>query len=88
MATPDPFGQEMGQLEVELKRLESEYSQFFAGSLKRMPIERRRRVEATIRRHDRATRQNTAERFRFETLQARFASLSQLWDRTLRDREK
>lgn len=88
MATPDPFAQEMGQLETELRRLESEYSQFFSGALKRMPVERRRRVEATIRRHDRTPRQNTAERFRFETLQARFASLSQLWDRTLREREK
>ncbi len=87
MSAPDAFAQEMVQLEVELKRLEVEYSQFFAGRARRLPSERRARVDAAMRRHDRVQRKNTAERFRFETLQAHYAALCQLWDRTLREKE-
>jgi hypothetical protein len=32
--------------------------------------------------------QNTAERFRFQSLQSRFSSFCELWDRTLRAREE
>jgi hypothetical protein len=78
----------MMQLEGELKRLEVEYTQFFTGRLKRLPSERRARVDAVFRKHDRAARSNTAERFRFEALQARYAALCQLWDRTLREKER
>jgi hypothetical protein len=81
VSAPDSFAQEMTLLETELKRLEVEYTQFFSGNLKRPPSERRARVEAAIRRHDRVPRSNTAERYRFETLQARYAALRQLWDR-------
>lgn len=86
-AVPDAFAAEMLQLEAELRRLETEYSQFFAGRQKRIPAERRARVESAFRKHDRAPRQNTAERFRFEALQARYAALCQLWERTLRARD-
>ena len=85
---PDAFAQEMAQLEAELKRLELDYSQFFAGRQRRLPSERRARVDSTIRRHDRTPRRNTAERFRFDALQARYAALCQLWDRTLRARDE
>lgn len=78
----------MAQLESELRRLESEYRQFFAGTLKQPPAERRARVDLAFRKHDRAPRRNTAERFRFETLQARYAALRQLWERTLRARDE
>jgi hypothetical protein len=78
----------MQMLEVELKRLEAEYNQFFAGRLPRLPWESRTRVEAMVRRHDRTPMQNTAERFRFQSLQARFSSFCELWDRTLKAKEE
>jgi hypothetical protein len=78
----------MQMLEAELKRLEAEYNQFFAGRLPRLPWESRSRVEALVRRHDRTPMQNTAERFRFQSLQARFSSFCELWDRTLKAREE
>jgi len=88
VSAPDTFAKEMTQLELELKRLEAEYTQFFVGRAKRLPSDRRARVDATIRRHDRTPRSNTGERFRFEAIQARYAALCQLWDRTLREKEK
>lgn len=88
MSAPDSFAKEMAQLDAELKRLEAEYNLFFAGRQQRLPVERRARVDATIRKHDRTPRRNTAERFRLDTIQARYAALCQLWDRTLREKEK
>ena len=82
------FEQQMADLESELKRLEAEYNMFFAGRLPRLPWETRSRVEAVVKRYDRMHIRNTAERFRFATLQARYVKFCELWERTLRAREE
>ncbi len=82
------FEQQMAQLEAELKRLEAEYNMFFAGRLPRLPWETRARVEALVKRYDRMTLRNTAERFRFGTLQAKFAAFCDLWERHLKAKEE
>src|SRR5918994_2004500 len=74
-------------LAAELKRLEAEYNMFFAGRLPRPPWETRGRVEAMIKRWDRGHIQGTADRFRFETLQSRFQTMIDVWDRGQRARE-
>ena len=75
-------------LEAELKRLEAEYNMFFAGRLPRPPWETRGRVEAIVKRIDRARLMNTGDRFRFEMIQTRFQTFIDLWDRGLRAREE
>ena len=77
------FEREMAVLDAEIKRLEAEYNMFFAGRLPRLPYETRKRVEALVKKHDRAGSRNTAERFRFGTLQMRFAKFIELWERHL-----
>ena len=79
---------ELTTLEAELKRLEVEYNMFFAGRLPRPPWETRGRVEALVKRIDRAHISNTGERFRFNTIQTRFQTFVDLWDRGLRAREE
>lgn len=79
---------ELAALEVDLKRLEAEYNMFFAGRLPRPPWETRGRVEATVKRIDRARLMNTGDRFRFEMIQTRFQTFIDLWDRGLRAREE
>ena len=79
---------ELGELEAELKRLEAEYNMFFAGRLPRPPWETRGRVEGMVKRLDRARLANYGDRFRFTTLQSRFATFIDLWDRGLRAREE
>ena len=76
------------RLESELKHLEAEYNMFFAGRLKKPPWETRARVDVLVKQYDRAPIRNTGERFRFESLQSRYASLVELWDRGLRSREE
>ena len=75
-------------LEAELKRLEAEYNMFFAGRLPRPPWETRGRVEAMVKRIDRMHIANYGDRFRFSTIQARYSTFIDLWDRGLRAREE
>jgi hypothetical protein len=79
---------ELRQLEAELKRLEAEYNMYFAGRLAKPPLETRKRVTALVKKCDRTHVQNYGERFRFATLQSRYSSLIDLWDRGLRAREE
>jgi hypothetical protein len=85
---PSETERDMQRLEAELKRLEAEYNMFFAGRLPRPPWETRSRVEALVKRYDRAHIPNTGDRFRFESLQSRFAAFVELWDRGLRSRDE
>jgi hypothetical protein len=79
---------DLQRLEAELRRLEAEYNMFFAGRLPRPPWETRSRVESLVKQYDRAYIQNYGDRFRFTTLQSRFAAFVDLWDRGLRAREE
>ena len=85
---PSDTTRDLAALEAELKRLEAEYNMFFAGRLPRPPWETRTRVEGMVKRLDRTHISNTGERFRFTTLQSRYATFIDLWDRGLRAREE
>lgn len=85
---PPSVDKELNRLEAELKRLEAEYNMFFAGRLARPPWETRDRVTALVKQIDRTHISNTGERFRFQTIQSRFATFIDLWDRGLRAREE
>jgi hypothetical protein len=85
---PTETERDLTRLEADLKRLEAEYNMFFSGRLPKPPWETRSRVEALVKRYDRAFIQNTGDRFRFGTLQSRFAAFIDLWDRGMRAREE
>jgi hypothetical protein len=84
----EDFSRDLAALEAELKRLETEYSKFFAGRLQRPPWETRSRVEGMVKRLDRTTISNYGTRFRFTTIQTRYSRFIDLWDRALRAREE
>jgi hypothetical protein len=79
---------DLDRLESELKQLEAEYNMFFSGRLPKPPWETRTRVDALVKQYDRGYIQNYGERFRFTTLQSRYATFIELWDRGLRAREE
>jgi hypothetical protein len=81
------WDQHMQFLEAEIRRLEAEFNMFFAGRLARPPWETKTRVAALIKRHDQSFIRNTADRFRFETLQSRYQKFTELCDRQLTNRE-
>lgn len=88
MADAKDLERELQVLESELRKLEGEYNMYFSGRLPRPPMETRGRVEAALKRLDRSYIQNYGDRFRVTTLQSRFASFVDLWDRGLRAREE
>src|ERR1700682_1014728 len=88
VAESSSVDKDLPRLEAELKRLEAEYNMFFSGRLPKPPWETRTRVEGLVKRYDRAYIQNTGDRFRFSTLQSRFAAFIDLWDRGMRAREE
>ena len=85
---PSTIERDLQRLEAELKQLEAEYNMFFSGRLPKPPWETRARVEALVKQYDRSHITNTGDRFRFLTLQSRFATFTDLWDRGLRAREE
>jgi hypothetical protein len=85
--SPD-IERELQVLEAELRRLEAEYNMYFAGRLPRPPWETRKRVEGMVKRLDRQYISNYGFRFKFSTLQSRFTSHVELWDRGQRSRDE
>jgi hypothetical protein len=81
------WDKQMQFLEAEIRRLEAEFNMFFAGRLPRPPWETKTRVAALVKRHDQSYIRNTADRFRFETLQNRYQKFIDLCDRQLTNRE-
>jgi hypothetical protein len=75
-------------LAAGLKQLEAEYNMFFSGRLPRPPWETRNRIAALVKKWDRGFIQSAADRFQFDTLQRRFQTFADLWDRGLRSREE
>jgi hypothetical protein len=75
-------------LAAGLKQLEAEYNMFFSGRQPRPPWETRNRVAALVKKWDRGYIQSAADRFQFDTLQRRFQTFADLWDRGLRSREE
>ena len=88
MSEPTDIERGLQRLESELKRLEVEYNQYFAGRLPKPPWETRSRVESLIKSYDRIHIQNYGDRFRFLTLQSRYSTFTNLWDRSMRAREE
>ena len=81
------FDREMVILENEIRRLEAEFNMFFAGRLPRPPWETKARVASLVKKTDNSFIRNTADRFRFESLQNRYSKFLELVDRQMTNRE-
>jgi hypothetical protein len=88
MAPPkSDWEKQMIHLDGEIRRLEAEFNMFFAGRLPRPPWETKTRVAALVKKYDNSYIRNTADRFRFESLQSRYQKFIDLCDRQLTNRE-
>jgi len=88
IVAPSEIERDLQRLEAELRRLEAEYNMFFAGRAPKPPWETRSRVESLVKQYDRVHISNFGDRFRFSTLQSRFSTFIDLWDRGMRAREE
>ncbi len=83
--TPDD---QLARLEEDLRRLKVEFDIYLNGAVKRPPYDTKGRVETLIKRlgDDRAL--TFVQRYRYNSLTARYASFNQLWRRTIQNREE
>jgi hypothetical protein len=88
MAELTDIQKDLQLLAAGLKQLEAEYNMFFSGRQPRPPLETRGRIAALVKKWDRGYIQSAADRFQFDTLQRRFQTFIDLWDRGLRSREE
>lgn len=80
--------EDLGDLERSIRHLQIEWDKFFGGVEKKPPNDLKSRVEALIRRHANAEMRNNAERFRYQSLAARYNTFNELWSKKLRAREE
>lgn len=83
----ESFDRELRVLEEALRRLNAEYDGFLYGTIAKPPISTRRHVEEMVRRLNASDDMAAADRYRFATLQGRFFSLTERWDRLQGEKE-
>jgi hypothetical protein len=84
---PSP-DEQLTRLEEDIRRLRVEFDIFFNGAAKRPPYDTKGRVETLLKRlgDDRAL--TFAQRYRYNSLAARYNAFRDLWRRTMQAREE
>ena len=83
--TPD---EQLTRLEEDIRRLKVEFDIYFNGAAKRPPYDTKGRVETVLKRLGDDRSLSFAQRYRYNTLIARYNSFRDLWRRTIQGREE
>jgi len=83
--TPD---EQLSRLEEDIRRLRIEFDIFFNGAAKRPPYDTKGRVETLLKRLGDDRTLTFAQRFRYNSLAARYNAFRDLWRRTMQGREE
>jgi hypothetical protein len=79
---------QLGRLEDDIRKLKVEFDIFFNGAAKRPPYDTKNRVETILKRLADERNLTYAQRYRYNTLVARYVALRDLWRRNVQDREE
>jgi hypothetical protein len=82
------IAEDLQLLDVRLKQLKLEYDQYFLGARPREPVLLRSDVQKLVVKYSNLGIQNTALRFKFNTLCSRYFAMRRQWDATLRQIEE
>src|SRR5215208_1550359 len=83
--TPD---EQLTRLEDDIRRLRIEFDIFFNGGSKRPPYDTKGRVETLLKRLADDRTLNYAQRYKYNSLAARYNAFRDLWRRTMQGREE
>ena len=83
--TPD---EQLTRLEDDIRRLKVEFDIFFSGGAKRPPYDTKGRVETLLKRLGDDRTLTFAQRYRYNSLAARYNAFRDLWRRTMQGREE
>src|SRR6201999_3276443 len=78
---------ELNQLEDNLRRLKIEYDIFFGGGSKRPPTDLDWRGEGAFKRHGDSQRLSFSQRFKYNSMQQKYAIYSDLWRKKVNIKE-
>jgi hypothetical protein len=79
---------QLTRLEEDIRRLKIEFDVYFNGAAKRPPYDTKNRVETVIKRLGDDRSLTFAQRFRYNSLMARYNAFRDLWRRTMQGREE
>jgi hypothetical protein len=79
---------QLTRLEEDIRRLKIEFDIFFNGASKRPPYDTKNRVETVFKRLADDRTLTFAQRFRYNSLNARYNAFRDLWRRTMQGREE
>lgn len=86
--SPITVDDQLTRLEEDIRRLKIEFDIYFNGASKRPPYDTKGRVETILKRLGDDRTLSFAERYRFNTLMARYNVFRDLWRRTMQGREE
>jgi len=80
--------EDLDLIERSIRHLQIEWEKFFGGVERKAPTDQKARLEALIRRYTDAEIRNNTERFRYQSLIARYNTFNELWSKRLRALEE
>lgn len=86
--TTETIAEDLVVLDNKIKQLKFEYEQYFMGGRPREPVLLRGDVQKIVTRYSNTGIQNTALRFKFNNLCARYFALRRHWDSVLKQIEE
>jgi hypothetical protein len=87
-ANISPIDQDLDRLEAEMRRLKVEYDIYFNGGTAKPPMDTKGRTETMIKRLFDAKSISFSQRFRYNSLVARYNVMRELWRKRTQDREE
>jgi hypothetical protein len=82
-AVPLTIDEELSVLDDQLRRLKIEYDMYFGGGSKKPPTDVEWKVKNLLRKFSDGNRMSYAQRFRYTTIQQRYALYNALWQQKL-----
>jgi hypothetical protein len=83
-----PLAEDIDVLNSSIRQLQTRWEMFFSGVEKKPPLELQRKVEKIIREYAFQEIRNNTERFRYQSLTARYNTFNELWQKRLRALEE
>lgn len=80
--------EELTQLDDNVRRLKIEYDIFFGGGAKKPPTDLEWRVQTLLKKYSDGRRISYSQRFKFTTIQQKYAVFNSLWQQKLRIKEE
>jgi hypothetical protein len=82
------LNEDLDRLDTVMRQLQVKWDLFFNGQEKKPPSDLQSQVEQLIKRYANSEIRNNGERFRYQSLSARYTTFNELWQKRLRAREE